>query len=106
MGAELARFVAAEITMNFSSVHFWTNSTARLGRMNSDKRQKVSVANRDNKILDNSRVKEWKHIPGKSNLADHGTRGLKSSELEEKWLQGPRFFFKTLNTGILIKQSF
>ena len=67
IGAELAGFVAAAMTMNFSSVHFSMDSTATLGWINSDKRQKVFVANRDNKILHNSRVEEWKHIPVKSN---------------------------------------
>ena len=39
MGAELASFVVTEMTLNFSSVHFWTDSTATLGWINSDKRQ-------------------------------------------------------------------
>ena len=30
MGAELASFVVTEMTLNFSSVHFWTDSTAAL----------------------------------------------------------------------------
>ena len=32
--------------------------------------------------------------PGKLNPADHGARGLKPTELEEKWLQGPKFLFQ------------
>ena len=94
MGAQLASFVVTEMTLNFSSVHFWTDSTATLGWINSDKRQKVFVANRVNKILEHSKAEEWKHIPGKLNPANHGTRGLKPSELEEKWLQGPKFLFQ------------
>ena len=39
-------------------------------------------------------AQEWKHIPGKFNPADHGTKGLKPTELEEKWLQGPKFLFQ------------
>ena len=87
MGAELDRFVAAEMTINFSSVHFWTDSTATLEWINSDKLQNVFVANCVNKILEHPRAEEWKHMPGKSNPNDLGTRGLKQSELEEKWLQ-------------------
>ena len=30
----------------------------------------------------------------KLNPADYGTRGLKPSEFEEKWLQGPKFLFQ------------
>ena len=42
MGAELASFVVTEMTLNFSSVHFWTDSTATLGWISSDKRQNFS----------------------------------------------------------------
>ena len=52
MGADLASFVVTEMTLNFSSVHFWTDSTATLGWINSDKRQNIFVANRVNKILE------------------------------------------------------
>ena len=31
---------------------------------------------------------------GKFNPANHRTRDLKPSELEEKWLQGPKFLFQ------------
>ena len=94
MGAELASFVVTEMTLKFSSVHFWTDSTATLGWINSDKRQKVFVAKGVNKILEHSNAQEWKHILGKFNPADHGTRKLKPTELEEKWLQGPKFLFQ------------
>ena len=98
MGTEQATVVVTELTLSFSSVHFWTDSTAKLGWLNLDKRQKIFVIKRVNKILEHSKAEEWKHIPGKINLADHGTRGLKPSELEEKWLKGPEFRFRDLNT--------
>ena len=82
MGAELASFVVTEMTLNFSSVHFWTDTTATLGWINSDKGQKVFLANRVNKILEHSKAEEWKHTPGKFNPAEHGTRALKPSELK------------------------
>ena len=96
MGAQLASFVVTELTLNFSSVHFWTDSTSTLQWINSDTRQKVFVANRVNKTLEYSKAEEWKHIPGKFNPANHGTRGLKISELKEKRLQGPKFLFQDL----------
>ena len=57
MGAELASFVVTEMTLNFS-VHFWTDSTATLGWINSEKRQKDFVANGVNKILEHSKAEE------------------------------------------------
>ena len=89
MGTEQATVVVTEMTLNFSSFHFWTDSTAKLGWINSDKRHKFIVTKRVNKIFEHSKADECKYIPGKINLADHGTRGLKTSELEEKWLKGP-----------------
>ena len=71
LGAELACFVVTELTLYFSSVRFWTESTATFEWMNSDKRQKVFVDNRVNKILEHSKAEEWKHIPGKFKPADH-----------------------------------
>ena len=94
MGDELARFIAAEITRNFCSVQVWTDRTTTLGWIKSDKRQKVFLAHRVNKILEHSKAEEWKHIPGKFNPVDHGTRGLKPLELEEEWLQGPKLLFQ------------
>ena len=60
MGAELGSFVVTEMKLNFSSVHLWTDSTATLGWINSDKRQKVFVANRVDKILEHFKAQEWK----------------------------------------------
>ena len=44
--------------------------------------------------MEHSKAGGWKHIPGKFNPADHRTRGLKPSEIEEKWLPGTKCLFQ------------
>ena len=70
LGAELAGL----------SKHFWTDSTATLGWIQSKQRQ-VYIANRLTKIHENSNPVNWRHIRGKMNPADHGTRGLNPSDI-------------------------
>ena len=48
------------------------------------------VAHRVGEILDQSTVDEWRHVKGKMNPADIGTRGVTVSQLlESEWLNGP-----------------
>ena len=49
------------------------------------------IANRLNKIHENSNPDNWRHIPGKMNPADHGTGGLTPSDIPNLWLQPPDF---------------
>ena len=49
------------------------------------------IANRWTKIHENSNPDNWRHIPGKMNPADHGTRGLTPSDIPNLWLQPPDF---------------
>ena len=91
LGAELAGFCESEMTTTITSKHFWTDSTATLGWIQSKQRQKMYIANRLTKIHENSNPDNWRHIPGKMNPADHGTRGLTPSEIPNLWLQPPDF---------------
>ncbi|XP_075259919.1 uncharacterized protein LOC142351662 [Convolutriloba macropyga] len=82
------------MTTTMSSKHFWTDSTATLGWIQSKQRQKMYIANRLTKIHENSNQENWRHIPGKMNPADHGTRGLTPSDIPKLWLQPPEFLSK------------
>ena len=49
--------------------------------------------NRISEIQDVTSASQWRHVPGKMNPADKGTRGLKSTELvdDQVWWHGPSF---------------
>ena len=94
LGAELAGFCESKMTTTISSKHFWTDSTATLGWIQSKQRQKMYMANRLTKIHENSNQENWRHIPGKMNPADRGTRGLTPSDIPKLWLQPPDFLSK------------
>ena len=49
------------------------------------------IANRLTKIHEISNPDNWRHIPGKMNPADHGTRGLNPTDIPKLWLQPPDF---------------
>ena len=83
--------IRCEMTTTITSKHFWTDSTATIGWIQSKQRQKMYIANRLTKIHENSNRDKWRHIPGKMNPADHGTRGLTPSDIPNLWLQPPDF---------------
>ena len=91
LGAELAGFCESEMTTTITSKHFWTDSMATLGWIQSKRRQKKYIDNRLTKIHENSNPDNWRHIPGKMNPADHGTRGLTPSDIPNLWPQPPDF---------------
>ena len=78
-----------KLELPFECPHFfWTDSTVVLGYIkNEASRFKVFVANRVQRIHDDSRPEEWFHISGAENPADDGSRGV----LTDRWLQGPAF---------------
>ncbi|XP_075247147.1 uncharacterized protein LOC142340458 [Convolutriloba macropyga] len=94
LGAELAGFCETEMTIDVKSKKFWTDSTAVLSWIKSKDRQKMYIANRLNKIAENSNKDDWQHVPGKMNPADHGTRGLAPCDLQKLWITAPSFLIK------------
>ena len=94
LGAELAGFCETEMTINVQSKKFCTDSTAVLSWIKSKDRQKMYIANRLNKIAENSNKDDWRHVPGKMNPADHGTRGLAPCDLQKLWITAPSFLIK------------
>ena len=75
-----------------SATH-WTDSITVLQWLHSeDRKQKVFVANKAAKILQASTIDGWKHIKGKLNPSDIGTRSITSEKLSESdWLSGPNW---------------
>ena len=55
-----------------------------------EKKQQIFVANRIGKILENTKLREWNHVPGAQNPEDLGTRGMRANEISSSvWLNGP-----------------
>ena len=52
------------------------------------------IANRLNKIAENSKKDDWRYVPGKLNPADHGTRGVAPCDLQKSWITSPSFLIK------------
>ena len=105
LGAELAGFCESEMTTTISSKHFWLDSTATLGWIQSKQRQKMYIANRLTKFHKNSNPNNWRHIPGKMNPADHGTRGLNPSDIPKLWLHPPDFLSTPQDSWIFAEDS-
>ena len=55
---------------------------------------KTFVAHRVNEIAQHTNPKQWNYVPTELNLAAHGTRGLKPSDISIEWTKGPGFFLK------------
>ena len=73
-----------------TGVHGWLNSTVALYWIkNNDQGWKQFVSNRVEKIRQKT-VLNWRHCPTKENPADVGTKGAKTSGLNELWLERTR----------------
>jgi len=69
---------------------FWTDSMTALAWLKSCDIWGTFVGNRVKTILSLTDVKDWRHVPGKSNPADLPSRGCSPSELlSSKWWEGP-----------------
>ena len=82
---------------NRSVFTFWSDSCVVLDWIQNQKTLKSFVAHRDDEIsrLLSSRSSapaDWRCFPSNLNPADHGTRGLKSTDITEKWTKGRDFF--------------
>ncbi|XP_035920072.1 uncharacterized protein LOC118517729 [Anopheles stephensi] len=82
-------------TLPASTMAFcWTDSMTVMYWLDSPPRRwKPFVANRVAQIQEETRIAEWRHVPGCDNPADDISRGLKPEELLncERWWHGPRW---------------
>ena len=76
---------------------YWTDSTSVLQWLRaSNNKQPVFVANRVAEIPENSTIDQWRHVEGKLNPADIGTRGRTVEALKEgDWVTGPALLNET-----------
>ena len=56
--------------------------------------RKMYITNRPNRITENSSKDDWRHVPGKLNPADHGTRGYASCDFQLLWITATSLLIK------------
>ncbi len=98
MGAELATETAAVVLKAFpiqdSDVFFWTDSRNVLSWVHSESRTLTTfIGNRVTRVLEASKVWQWRWVPSLQNPADIPSRGMTAEKLakSELWWKGPRF---------------
>ena len=98
-GVRLRELILEEHDIEVDRIVHWTDSTTVLHWLHaSNNKQPVFVANRVAEILENSNIDQWRHVGGKMNAADIGTRGLTVEALKEsEWLTGPAWLTETEN---------
>jgi hypothetical protein len=90
----LLNVIKTEHTYEISSYYLWTDSTTVLQWIQDhSRRHPTFIANRIAEIQDDSDPSEWRHVPGRLNIADDGSRGLRLVNLDPecRWLNGPAF---------------
>ena len=91
LGVRLLQVVRKAFDQNFRFVTFWTDSCVVLDWIQNQKKLKSFVTQRVNEISRSSAPADWRYVPSNLNPADHGTRGLKPTDITAKWTKGPRF---------------
>ena len=92
IGFRLNEFAKVQLQLNADpDIHTWTDSQTVIDWINSKKKQKSFVSDRLSEINATQGNNNWYHIPTHLNPADHGTRGLKPTDIESKRLAAPAF---------------
>ncbi|XP_067279227.1 uncharacterized protein [Pseudorasbora parva] len=96
LAVEIADLIRHEMDLRLHAVRFYCDSKVVLGYIhNETKRFYVYVYNRVHRIRQSSRPEQWFYIPTELNPADHASRGVAASQLNDSaWLKGPSFLSK------------
>ena len=96
LSAEVSTTLKNELSCDIDQF-FWTDSKIVLGFIaNTTKKFQMYVANRVQKILDNSTVDQWHHVRTADNPADIVSRGCTAKELvQTRWFLGPQFLWNS-----------
>jgi hypothetical protein len=90
--ARLTDVITTQMRLKFKAFTHFTDSMIVLEWIKNETRtDPVFVANRTGEIQTKTTVSNWKHIPSEFNVADDISRGLRASELHERFLPGPKF---------------
>ncbi len=94
LGYRLGSKVKGALKGEMTSVTWWTDSSTVLYWLRTCATAYSSwVACRREAILEGSTSDQWRHVPGKQNPADDGSRGVQPNKLhiQHRWFQGPTF---------------
>ena len=96
-GVRLRELVLEEHDIEVDQSVHWIDSTTVLQWLHaSNNKQPVFVANPVAEILENSTMDQWRHVEGKMNPADIGTREMTVEALNgSEWLTGPAWLTET-----------
>jgi len=97
LGKRLALSISSTMSINKSSLTFWTDSSGVLWWIRGHSRHfKPFVANRIGEIQAETSPERWRYVPTNDNPADYLTRGTTLDELSQlrSWWEGPAFLFK------------
>ena len=87
LGVRLLRTVLNAFECNFRQVFFGPIVASIQNQI----KPETFVAHRENELVQHKNPKQWHHVPTELNPADHGTRGLKPSDISPKRTKGPDF---------------
>ena len=96
LSVKMSIFLKEELGLEIDQEYFWTDSRVVLGYINNEARRfHVFVANRVQKIRDNTKPEQWFHVSSENNPADHASRGLSVHDIvNSNWLNGPSFLWQ------------
>ncbi|XP_055622976.1 uncharacterized protein LOC129766468 [Toxorhynchites rutilus septentrionalis] len=97
IGARLAHSILQGLSIKVSRCIFWSDSRNALAWIRADhRRYSQFVAARVSEILDLTNVSDWRWVPTKWNVADEGTKWLRSPSItsESRWFKGPEFLWQ------------
>mgnify|MGYP002803374545 CR=1 FL=1 len=97
VAVNLHKVVVRELDIPINETIFWTDSRIVIQCIRNEARRfQTFVANRLALIHDVSCSKQWKYVPSELNPANHASRGLKATDIDQidKWLNGPSFLWR------------
>ncbi|XP_023805499.1 uncharacterized protein LOC110017230 [Oryzias latipes] len=102
MAVEMSEVIIEEIDYQIHQTHFYTDSKVVLGYINNQSRRfYVYVSNRVRRIRESTTPEQWHFVTTDKNPADHGSRSVPASELQNtSWLTGPAFLHSCAETQL------
>ena len=98
IGVRLLQLIQREMTLTFDQIFLWSDSQVALDWIASNKKQNVFLSNRLQEIQKISSPQQWRQISTHLNPDDHGTRGLGTNEIQQKWFDPPQYLCESEST--------